>query len=55
MGGLKMKLLDPMPPENSLKGSIFATEPGSKIGFNIRDMHDDIIHAEFDDEEELFG
>ncbi|MBL4893384.1 MAG: hypothetical protein JKY59_00705 [Emcibacter sp.] len=53
MGGLKMKLLDPMPVTTSIKGKISTGTSGTAIRFNIRNQQDDIINAQFDDEEEL--
>ena len=53
MGGMQMKLPGPMPPANSKRGKISTGESDSALNFEIRHMHDDIINAQFDDEEEL--
>ncbi len=53
MGGMKMKLIGPMPASNSKKGTISTGDSAAEISFEIRNMHDDIINAQFDDEEEL--
>lgn len=53
MGGMKVKLMDPMPPATSAKGKILTGDPGLAIKFNIRNMEDNFINAQFDDEEEL--
>lgn len=53
MGGMQMKLLDPMPPAGSKRGKISTGDHTAEINFEIRNMHDDIINAQFDEEEEL--
>ena len=53
MGGMQMKLLDTMPPVHSKKGTISTGDSPAAISFEIRNMHDDVINAQFDDEEEL--
>lgn len=52
-GGLKMKLLKPVPQENSVKGRIKAGDSGSEIEFNIHHLDDNFIRIQFDDDEEL--
>lgn len=53
MGGMQMKLLGSMPPAGSKRGQISTGETEASINFEIRHMHNDIINAQFDDEEEL--
>jgi len=52
-GGMKIKLLDPPAPGTAARGRISTGDSGSEINFIIHNMQDDIINAEFDDEEEL--
>lgn len=53
MGGMQMKLLGPVPPAGSKRGTISTGDSPAAISFEIRNMHDDVINAQFDDEEEL--
>ncbi len=58
MGGMRVKMLDnPLPSNfmdgNARKGTISTGTTGSKIHFIIRDVQDDVINAQFEDDEVL--
>lgn len=53
MGGLKMKVLDPIPNANAPTGKISTGCPDTEIKFTIRKLQNDIINAQFDDDEGL--
>ncbi len=52
MGGMQLKTQNTLPPIVSKRGKI-STGEGSTIDFNIRNMQDGIINAQFDDDEDL--
>ncbi|NOZ65328.1 MAG: hypothetical protein GXP00_02335 [Alphaproteobacteria bacterium] len=52
MGGLKIKLLDRPLSDDAATGEISTGESGATITFNIRNMNDGIINAQFDVDED---
>ncbi|PCI32900.1 MAG: hypothetical protein COB54_05795 [Alphaproteobacteria bacterium] len=53
MGGMKIKLLDPLPPTDSKRGRISMGDSRTAINFDIRMWEDDTLNVQFDDEEDL--
>ncbi|PHZ84522.1 methyl-accepting chemotaxis protein [Paremcibacter congregatus] len=53
MGGLQIRVIDPMPPKSCTKGRIMAGGAETEINFEVRSVHDDILHVEFSDDVEL--
>ncbi|MCF8473323.1 MAG: hypothetical protein K9G26_01395 [Emcibacter sp.] len=53
LGGLQVKLLDSVAPENVKTGKISTSQADTFIHFTIQKSEGQIIHAQYDDEEEL--
>lgn len=52
-GGLKVKVLEPLPSGEFTKGLIIADNASAELNFDIRDRNEDILHVEFNDDIEL--